>query len=185
MALKADMARQQYVGQPEQVAAELKEIGQTTRQVIREVRRTIFALRPLDWATGGFLPALRRFVLGFAEQVGWQAAIDIDEDGANIPTRLEPTVFRLVQESLNNAAKHAQASKIQLKLFGDQSRRELVIKVRDNGAGFEPAQIEHHGLGLQQMQDRVASVGGKFLVTSAPGQGSQITARIPTTERLS
>ncbi|MFQ5645280.1 MAG: histidine kinase, partial [Thiogranum sp.] len=73
LALKADMARQQMRQNPDQVTAELKTIGQTTRQVIRDVRRTIFALRPLDWSNGGFLPALRRFIKGFAEQVGWQA----------------------------------------------------------------------------------------------------------------
>ncbi len=184
MALKADMARQQYVQQPQQIATELKEIGQTTRQVIREVRRTIFALRPLDWAAGGFLPALCDFALGFAEQAGWQAAIEIDEDSVSIPSRLEPTVFRLVQESLNNVAKHAQANRIVLKLFCDQAREKLVIEVGDNGKGFDPAQAKQHGLGLQQMQSRVTSVGGEFQVTSAPGQGSLITARIPTRTRL-
>lgn len=180
MALKADMARQQFTRQPEQIAAELKEIGQTTRRVIREVRRTIFALRPLDWTADGFLPALHHFVLGFVEQVGWQAKIDIDEDNLDIPSRLEPAIFRLVQESLNNVAKHAQASKIKVKLFYDGSCEDLVIEVRDDGRGFEPTAVDRHGLGLRQMQNRVVSMGGDFQVSSAPGQGTLISARLPT-----
>jgi len=185
MALKADMARQQSVHQPEQIAAELKEIGQTTRQIIREVRRTIFALRPLDWTAGGFVLALRHFVLGFAEQVGWQTTVDIDDDGLHVPSNLEPTIFRLVQESLNNVAKHAQASKIQFKLTYDELHDDLVIEINDNGNGFDPAPDDHHGLGLRQMKDRVLAVGGDFQVHSAPGQGSLIAARLPISKRIS
>ena len=71
MALKADMIRQQVTQKPEWAATELKEIGRTARRVIREVRRTIFALRPLNWSEGNFLNALTRFTKEFSEQAGW------------------------------------------------------------------------------------------------------------------
>ncbi len=180
MALKADMARQQLVQQPEQIAAELKEIGQTARQVIREVRRTIFALGPLEWSANGFLPALRQFVTGFAEQVGWQATVDIDESGLAVPARLEPTIFRLVQESLNNVAKHAQASKIQVRICHQESNDQLRVEIRDNGRGFEPATVNGRGLGLGQMRTRVKTSGGEFRVDSEPDRGTVILAQFPT-----
>lgn len=179
MALKADNARQQFSQHPEQVATELEEIGRTARQVIGEVRRTIFALRPLDWGAEGFLPALRRFVFGFAEQVGWWVSFNVDEGNLVIPASLEPTIFRLVQESLNNVAKHAKATEIQVKLCYDETSEELMIKLQDNGAGFELPITNHHGLGLRQMESRVRSVGGNFRVITAPGKGTSITANLP------
>jgi signal transduction histidine kinase len=149
--------------------------------VISDVRRTIFALRPLDWTTRGFLPSLRHFVFGFAEQVGWRVAFSMDEDDLVIPARLEPTIFRIVQESLNNVAKHAKATEIQVKLCHDEAGEKLMIDLRDNGAGFELKTSNHHGLGLRQMAARVKSVGGDFRVSSAPGQGTAIIANLPVT----
>jgi PAS domain S-box-containing protein len=184
MALKADMARQQLVQQPHQIGAELKEIGQTARQVIREVRRTIFALRPLEWSANGFLPALRQFVIGFAEQVGWQAAVDIDESGLVVPARLEPTIFRLVQESLNNVAKHAHASEIKVRIYQDESNDQLRVEIRDNGRGFEPEMADRQGLGLGQMKTRVKTGGGEFRVDSEPDKGTVISAQFPAAARF-
>ncbi len=71
LALKADMAAAQVAQAPAEATAALQEIGQRSRRVIREIRRTIFALRPLEWSEAGFLPALRRFVKDFAEQLNW------------------------------------------------------------------------------------------------------------------
>ncbi len=79
LALKGDMARQQIIDKSEQVANELKELSQTARRVIRDVRRTIYALRPLEWTEGQFLPELSRFVSGYAEQMGWQTVIEFDD----------------------------------------------------------------------------------------------------------
>ncbi|MFQ5401305.1 MAG: histidine kinase [Anaerolineae bacterium] len=178
LALKADLARQQISQSPEQAEADLRDLGQKARQVIREVRRTIFALRPLSWADGGFLPALRQFVAGFAEQVGWQAEVAIAEACA-IAQRLEPTLFRLVQESLNNVAKHAEASQVWISLCPAGDGRTLILTVRDNGRGFDPEAINGNGLGLGQMKARVAAVGGEFRLESQPGAGTTISANLP------
>lgn len=178
LALKADMARQQLGPDPEQATTNLQEIGQKARQVIREVRRTIFALRPLTWSNGGFLPALSQFVTGFAEQVGWQAELDIDES-ISLPKRLEPTIFRLVQESLNNVAKHAEATHVWVSWHAEETDRSIVLTVRDDGGGFEPRTVSRDGLGLGQMEARVAAVGGTFYLDSKPGRGTKVTAQLP------
>lgn len=179
MALKADMARQQVTQKPEWVAAELKVIGQTTRQIIREVRRTIFALRPLNWSDGNFVSALTRFVEEFSEQAGWQVEIEIDEVGLTIPSRLEPTVFRLVQESLNNAAKHAEATRVWVALQRVEGNATLSLLVRDDGCGFDSDEITNSGLGLNQMRERVTAVGGTLQVDSKPGEGTIVIAQLP------
>lgn len=179
LALKADMAARQIGQEPDQVTADLKEIGRQIRHVIRDLRRTIFALRPLDWSKEGFLPALRRFVKDFAEQVGWQVSFDAGADQPAIPSRLEPTVFRLVQESLNNVAKHAGAGRVWIEMRQAGAPAQLILTVGDDGQGFDPGASNSNGLGLSQMQQRVKGVGGTFNLESQPGQGTIITVQLP------
>lgn len=179
LSLKADMARGQVFHNPQKVTGELKEIGSETRRVIREVRRTIFALRPLDWTNGGFFPALQRFVDGYAEQVGWQVDFDIDRKVLSLPTLLEPTVFRLVQESLNNVAKHARARRVEIQLRRLDKPHRILLRVSDDGSGFDQTEADHGGLGLGQMQRRVATLGGEFSVKSQSGRGTIVSAQLP------
>lgn len=180
LALKADMAHHQLVEHPQEAGFELKEIGREARQVIREVRRTIFALRPLDWPSNGFLPALRTFAEGFAEQLGWQIDIQTEVNEASIPKRLEPTIFRLIQESLNNVAKHAGATQVWITLRHIDKNHQISLVVRDNGAGFELTEIGQGGLGLNQMQQRVSALGGTFKVESEKGGGTTVAVQLPT-----
>ena len=176
-ALQADVGRQQLAEDRQQVAGTLHEIGDKIRAVIRDVRRTIFALRPLDWSEGGFLEALRRFATGFAEQMGWQLHVDVGPDLPPIPSRLQPTLYRIVQESFNNAAKHAHPDNVWLTLApGEGESIELVV--RDDGAGFDPGQADG-GLGLEQMRSRVRRSGGRLAVESAHGEGATVTAVLP------
>lgn len=179
LALKADMAAGQVIDNPDQVKVELKEIGQRSRQVIREIRRTIFALRPLDWSSDGFLPALRNFVMDFAQQLDWQVSFGVSHADLAIPDRLQPTVFRLVQESLNNVAKHAEAKRVSVEINQTAEGSKLILSVCDDGPGFNPASISGSGLGLRQMQKRVEAVRGAFRVESQTGGGTIITAQIP------
>jgi PAS domain S-box-containing protein len=178
LALKADMARQQIGPEPEQAKNNVQEIGQKARQVIREVRRTIFALKPLAWSDDDFLPALHQFVTGFAEQVGWQSELII-EDGIVLPQRLEPTVYRLVQESLNNVAKHAEATQVWVSLGVEESGHSISLTVRDNGRGFDPDTVGRVGLGIGQMEARVLATGGSLLLKSEPGKGVEVMAQLP------
>ena len=179
MALKADMAAAQVIDQPDQVTTALTEIGQRSREVIREIRRTIFALRPLDWSKGEFLPALRRFVHNFAEQVNWQVSIQEKGENLTVPTRLEATIFRLVQESLNNVAKHAQAKQVWVEISQIEPGSLLKLKIRDDGLGFDAATASRAGLGLQQMQRRVEQAGGVFTLNSQVDDGTTIAASFP------
>lgn len=179
LALKTDVLRQQLAGN-EAAVSELKEMGQTTRHVIQDVRRTIFAIRPLDWSEAGFLPGLETFIRQFAEQTGWQTSLQIDPS-LSIPSRLEPTIFRIVQESLNNVAKHAGATEIAVRmaLVNDDN---LKLNIVDNGQGFDPAKANGGGFGLQQMGARVANIGGDFNISSELDSGTTVTAVLPTRE---
>lgn len=184
MALKADRVSQKVNQKSEWAAAEIKEIGQTTRQVIREVRRTIFSLRPPDWSEGKFYPAMERFVKEYAEQAGWRAEIDFMEPAISIRPRVELAAFRLVQESLNNAAKHAKASKIWVSLAPAHDETMLEVTVRDDGSGFVPGSGDNTGLGLSQMRERVEAIDGSITIDSQPGEGTVMTAMLPLTTHL-
>lgn len=184
MALKADRVSQKVNQKSEWAAAEIKEIGQTTRQVIREVRRTIFSLRPPDWSEGKFYPAMERFVKEYAEQAGWRAEIDFMEPAISIRPRVELAAFRLVQESLNNAAKHAKASKIWVSLAPAHDETMLEVTVRDDGSGFVPGSGDNAGLGLSQMRERVEAIDGSITIDSQPGEGTVMTAMLPLTTHL-
>lgn len=179
LALKTDVLRQQFAGNDTAVS-ELRQMGQTTRQIIREIRRTIFALRPLDWSETGFIPGLESFIRGFAEQTDWQTAVHIDQT-VIIPARLEPTIFRLVQESMNNVTKHSEASQVTVTLSAIQPSR-LKLTIEDNGCGFDVAERNGSGLGLRQMAARVTAVNGTFQIDSEPNSGTLVTAVFPINE---
>lgn len=182
LALKGDLARQQIASQSETGANQLKEISRTARHVIRDVRRTIFALRPLDWEEGQFIPELRRFISGYAEQMGWKTVIELD-DTLELSPRHEPTIYRLTQESLNNIAKHAGANCVWVTLSVSPKQTHYQLSIRDDGNGFDSRTAPKHGLGLAQMQARVKATGGTLTITSNSETGTSIAAHLPIVER--
>jgi PAS domain S-box-containing protein len=180
--LKIDQCRKLLQSDPTRrsaLADELTAIKASLQRSLRDVRRAIFALRPLDLERLGFFPALRKFVEEFGEQNEVAVTLDVRGPEAALPSRLEPTLFRLIQESLNNVAKHAAAQQAQVVL--DLTRPEAVLlSVCDNGHGFASDASRdnghHAGLGLVQMRERVEAAGGTFMVESAPGAGTRVSA---------
>jgi signal transduction histidine kinase len=175
LALKTDVMRQELVENGE-VVQELRDMGKSLRRIIQDVRRTIFSLRTLNWSKQGFLPTLDSFVDGFAEQMSWQISVSLD-DQINVPAMLEPTIFRLVQESLNNVAKHAQATHVSVALA--LQGENIFLMVKDNGRGILKSSDNDIGMGLNQMQDRVLAAGGTFNIESKPGNGTTIESQLP------
>ena len=98
-----------------------------------------------------------------------------DEPDASLPVKA--ALYRIAQEALNNTFKHAEPSRVELRLRCDD--RELVLEVRDDGRGFDPAAPFPGHLGLQTMEERATRLGGRFDVESAPGRGTVVRARIP------
>lgn len=89
-------------------------------------------------------------------------------------------VYRVVQEALTNAAAHAKASAVRIKLTLDgQSPKQLIGTIQDNGCGFTTVDIRTGRHGIQGMRERVLSLGGKFSIDSTPGEGTQIEFSIP------
>ncbi|PZA07305.1 MULTISPECIES: sensor histidine kinase [unclassified Meiothermus] len=178
MALKLDLAERLLDTDRERALAEMAQVRDTLRAQIREVRRSIFALRPIDLERYGFLESLRRYSLAFAEQAGFRVRLDLPEQ-VELSQASELVLFRVLQEALTNAAKHARPGLVQVRLvaLGERGAR---LEVRDNGRGFAQATPGGMGgFGLTQMRERVEARGGRFAVESVPGEGTVVRAELP------
>jgi signal transduction histidine kinase len=150
------------------------------RSQIEELRRAIFALRPIELGQLGFAGALRRFVNEFAEQQEWELELELGDLPPDLPHVLELAAFRFVQEGLNNVAKHAEATHVSVAL----RRRDdgLQIIVRDNGVGFDPGAVESAAgahIGLRQMRERATALDGHITVLSRRGAGAELRIWLP------
>lgn len=166
--------------EPERLHDEFASVKANLRRQIEELRRAIFALRPIELSQLGFVAALRRFVSAFADQQDWELELELSELPADLPHVLELAAFRFVQEALNNAAKHAGARRVGVMMKPIDSGLQIVV--RDDGLGFDPgAQGELPGtrLGLRQMRERAAALDGRLTILSRPGQGTEVRVWLP------
>jgi signal transduction histidine kinase len=160
--------------------AELIENKQLLREQINELRRAIFALRPVQFDELGFAGGLHRYIVEFAGQHGWNVQVDLGGVPAALSPELEAVCFRIVQEALTNVAKHAQATDVAVLI--DQADGGLRVIVKDNGQGFDPGQLSGQDgvhLGLRQMRERLLALRGQLTSLSRRGAGAELRAWIP------
>lgn len=179
MALKLDLAERLLQTDPERALQELHLVKETLRGQIREVRRSIFALRPIDLERYGFLESVRRYASAFAEQAGFRVRISLPEK-IELSQASELVFFRVLQEALTNAAKHGRPSLVQIRLT-PLGERGGVLEISDNGRGFKTGTAADGlgGFGLTQMRERVEARGGRFAVESAEDKGTTVRAELP------
>jgi len=166
--------------EPERLREEFDALKANLRRQIEELRRAIFALRPIELSQLGFAGALRRFVREFADQQDWDLELALSDLPPDLPYALELAAFRFVQEALNNAAKHANARHVVVALRVVDGGLQIVV--RDDGVGFDPgAQGELPGarLGLRQMRERAAALDGRLTLLSRPGEGAEVRIWLP------
>jgi signal transduction histidine kinase len=153
-------------------------VGQIGEE-IRRLRVLITELRPAALDDLGLVPAIETLAQRTATGEGLLLQTNIElglEEGIRLDTEVESALYRLAQEALTNLAKHAGAKHVEIRL----SRRgdDLELCVRDDGIGFDPS-VEQGGFGLVGMRERVALVGGRLEIDSAPGQGTTLRAILP------
>ena len=179
-AIKLDLVARKLRTDPEKSEDDVKEASALLREQIREVRRSIFALRPVDLERYGLLETVRRYVADFGEQNSVRTSLDVTGD-IHLSPGDEAVVFRILQESLNNVAKHARAREVTVSLHGGE---RVKLRVQDDGVGFDPEAVTGRvssagGLGLVQMQERLEARGGSYRILSAPGHGTVVEAALP------
>jgi signal transduction histidine kinase len=150
--------------------------------MIRQARDIARGLRPPLLDEAGLVPALDHFLKSLAARSGMRIEFDVAPGVTRTPPGLSTTVFRLVQEAVGNALRHARAGVVRVTLRDEPDALQLVVE--DDGVGFDPAAVarsaqrgEH--LGLLGMTERVRSAGGTIELDARPGAGSRIAVRIP------
>ncbi|MDA0769602.1 MAG: histidine kinase [Chloroflexi bacterium] len=165
---------------PERCEGQLEEIAQGLKGHIQGIRELIYDLRPLALDQLGLTGAVKQQVERFGQQAAIEATFESPQELTLAPVT-EVTVFRVVQECLNNIQKHAKASHVGVSLQVMDAGMELRIK--DDGRGFDKNRVVYgtveSGHGLLNMQERAELLGGSFSVQTSPGRGCQVNMYIP------
>ncbi len=174
---------------PPGMRAALDELQTVLTTAIEDMRRAIFALRPVDLESLGFLPALTRITTDFGDQNQLFTQLEISGSNNSLPASYELPLFRIIQEGLSNINQHARASSVLVHLTVDEAGG-LILSLKDNGLGFVPslagASIHAGHFGLVQMRERILDLGGTLDIHSAPGQGTELLITLlPLTKELS
>jgi len=146
-------------------------------QGIQFKRRIVEALHPSILSTFGFWPAMKSFVESAAERNEWELDLSLPEDSTELSEALGLIAYRLVQETLNNASKYAQASKVSLTIIVDF--KYLKLEIEDNGVGMDVSKMGMKTHGLTGMRHRVQAIGGQLEILSKPGKGVFTRALLP------
>jgi PAS domain S-box-containing protein len=167
---------------PPRMRAALDELQVVLNAAIVDLRRAIFALRPVDLTELGFFPALAQLVGDFGDQNQLVAQLEVSGPQEALPAVYELPLFRVIQEGLNNIGQHARASSVLVRLMVD-SAGGVVVSVRDNGCGFDPSRLgpaDHAGhFGLRQMRERIMDLRGTLDIRSALGHGTELVITLP------
>lgn len=161
----------------DQALDEIKSIRKMLKSSLHEVRRIIYDLRPMALDDLGLIPTIKKYVTSNAAYTNADIEFISFGEEKRLEQEYEVTLFRIMQESLQNAIKHSEASKIIVKL--EIGQKFLSLMVTDNGKGFDPAVKKNQAFGLIGMKERVEMLRGKFHIETGSGKGTRIYINIP------
>ena len=179
-ALRMDVAwlRQRGAAPDVPAAAKLAAMETMLDRMVAATRRIAADLRPLMLDDLGLVPAAQWLVESFKERHGIACEIDIVPPDLELEDPQATVVFRIMQESLVNVARHAQASRVDITL--EHADGEIRLRVADDGRGFDPSAARRpNSFGLVGLRERAHLVDGHITIDSAPGRGTAVEVRIP------
>lgn len=171
-------------GRPEALQ-EVAQLKLLVKESLREVRRIIYDLRPLTLDELGLVPTLEGYFDYMRDRYGTPVFLHVvGERETRLYPAVEVAVFRTVQEAVNNAWKHAQASRIDVTLVFDPDF--VAATVQDDGVGFNVEQVvaalaTRRSYGLLDMRERIQLLGGEFAIESSEEKGTTVRFRVPRT----
>lgn len=184
---RLEMAQKALDKDPERARQRLAELRVLAGDTQEEVRRFSRALRPLYLEDLGFVPALEMLAQEVERQSGLAVSVRIEGEIRRLAADLELTAYRIAQEGLSNAVRHAQAKNAWLTVVF--THNELTLRLQDDGRGFEPpinpAELAHTGhFGLMGLHERALLFGGRLEVRSRPGEGTTLEVCLPLRDTL-
>ncbi|MBM3136007.1 MAG: GAF domain-containing protein [Chloroflexi bacterium] len=169
-------AGQLSAGCAERAADYLRELQDTAQEALAEMRLLIFELRPPILEEEGLVAALQSRLQAVEGRAGLKTEFQAEVEG-RLPPRIEEGLYRIAQEVLNNAVKHARARNIAVHLR--RQERTVTLAISDDGVGFDPATARKQGgLGLAAVEERAAELGGRLTLQSQPGEGTRVLVEV-------
>lgn len=170
----------EHAASPAGPSRELHESLRLLRAAVDESRRLIGGLRPPTLDELGIVEAVESLVADARIDVP-RVAFTVDLPSGRLSPQLETTIFRIVQESLSNARRHAAASQVDvcIEAIGAGTQRRMRVVVRDNGVGFDPAGVPDSRFGLEGIRQRARMFGSEAVIRSSPGQGTAVEVDLP------
>jgi len=166
---------------PERQKKQVEQIEELLNQVEKQLRRYSHELRPTVLDDLGWIPAIRFLAEGVAKRASVAIEIKTTVEG-RLAGPMEIALYRVIQEALTNATKHAKASRVWIRI--GRKDGQLCCSIEDDGQGFDvravQADYKRRGLGLTGMQERLNAIGGTLSIDSAPGRGTTLLIQLPT-----
>ncbi len=182
--LQAEICEKLFDRNPDIARQELGDLKGHANKTFQKVRDFIFELRPMMLDDLGLAPTLKRYLAAFEEQHGVSMRSQFTGVEQRIAPELEITLFRAIQELLNNSLRHAHATQLQVTL--DLQGTHARVVVEDDGGGFNVSEAmsdrKQRTVGLTALRERVEMFGGEINFESAVGHGTRVTIRIPLRE---
>lgn len=161
----------------EAVAKAVMDLRELVVATLQDVRRLAVQLRPKALDDFGLVPAVERLVQTFSESSGIDVDLEARIGDTRLPTEVETTIYRIIQEALTNVVKHAESRRVSILLV----RRDNLVTtvIEDDGTGFDPGAVSPERLGLDGMRERVELHDGRLTIETAPGSGTTLRVEVP------
>jgi two-component system, NarL family, sensor kinase len=155
--------------------AQIQNIDETIGKTVDDIREIIYDLKPKLLEEIGLKSAVESLCINVSEKFNIRSNILMDELNGELSYRAKLTIFRIIQEAINNIIKHSEATEFNIQFFNNETFLKLLIS--DNGVGFSNNH-RHMGLGLSNMKERIEYINGKLKIDSLPGHGTLLIFEI-------
>jgi signal transduction histidine kinase len=185
IAMRLNFARLLIDRDPARARAELARLEDLAHRTVREIRSMLFTLRPVILETEGLVAALNQYADNLRETDGLSVEVDPSRYQDCLDSETQGVVFAILEEAINNAKKHAQATEIYVPLGVENG--VFIAEVVDDGRGFDVDLVEQNyrsrgSLGLINLKERAELIEGTLKIESTPGRGTRVTLVVPLKE---
>ncbi|MFQ6608825.1 MAG: sensor histidine kinase [Fidelibacterota bacterium] len=182
ISLDLEIIRQQDSFQEKETRKRITDCIGLIQETMEDIHRFSHELHPAVLDELGLLPAIRSHIRGFTDMTGIIVEVKGVPEVENIDSEIKTVLYRVIQEGLNNVAKHAKVQSVVVDI--GKHRDAIYLRIEDKGRGFDleslaKSELGKVGLGLQGMKERVKLVGGRLHVESKPSEGTKLFANIP------
>jgi signal transduction histidine kinase len=174
-----DRLRGAFADEKPEAAALLERLRADARAFGDEIRELMNELRPTVLDDFGASAAVQDFGAALLEQGDLRVRVDVDPTANAARPEVNVALFRILQEAVLNVRKHALARELAIELRRDTAADRLVLVVRDDGRGFDPALYARGHFGLLTMRERAEACGGRLEIQSGPGRGTTLRVELP------